>query len=265
MEENTSGVMTEEVEQEAAAPAQEETTGEPATNEGVGEAAEAGQQQEIPNEVWETSRKRADAKAKQRYDRMVTERFGHLVNPSTGDPIRSMDDYFAALDAQADIQRRQSLQQKGIDPKILDDAINNSPVIKQAKEAIQAQREADGQRQFNEQMRQITALDGEFRTLGDLRNAPEFDTFNQLVMSNVDMVSAFKAAFFDRLAAKKSAAATQAAINTAKSKDHMAPIGGGNDASDGLTDDIIAEYRKFNPKWTRDQIAAYHKKYGKDK
>ena len=176
-----------------------------------------------------------------------------------------MDDYFAALDAQADIQRRQSLQQKGIDPKILDDAINNSPVIKQAKEAIQAQREADGQRQFNEQMRQITALDGEFRTLGDLRNAPEFDTFNQLVMSNVDMVSAFKAAFFDRLAAKKSAAATQAAINTAKSKDHMAPIGGGNDASDGLTDDIIAEYRKFNPKWTRDQIAAYHKKYGKDK
>ena len=49
MEENTSGVMTEEVEQEAAAPAQEETTGEPATNEGVGDAAEAGQQQEIPN------------------------------------------------------------------------------------------------------------------------------------------------------------------------------------------------------------------------
>ena len=46
MEENTSGVMTEEVEQEAAAPAQEETTGEPATNEGVGDAAEAGQQQD---------------------------------------------------------------------------------------------------------------------------------------------------------------------------------------------------------------------------
>ena len=196
---------------------------------------------------------------------MVTERFGHLTNPATGNPIRSMDDYFAALDAQADIQRRQSLQQKGIDPKILDDAINNSPVIKQAKEAIQAQREADGQRQFNEQMRQITALDGEFRTLGDLRNAPEFDAFNQLVMSNVDMVSAFKAAFFDRLTAKKSAAATQAAINTAKGKDHLAPIGGGNEASDGLTDDIIAEYRKFNPKWTREQIAAYHKKYGKDK
>ena len=53
-------------------------------------------------------------------------------------------------------------------------------------------------------------------------------------------------------------------IHEAKGKAHLSPVGGGQAAGDGLTDEIIQNYRKYNPKWTREQIAAFHRSYAKE-
>lgn len=57
------------------------------------------------------------------------------------------------------------------------------------------------------------------------------------------------------------APARQAAINDVRAKEHLAPVGGGQAAEDGLTDEIIRNYRQYNPRWTRAQIAAFHRSY----
>ena len=63
------------------------------------------------------------------------------------------------------------------------------------------------------------------------------------------------------LGRQQAAAARQAAINDVRAKEHLAPVGGGQAAEDGLTDEIIRNYRQYNPRWTRAQIAAFHRSY----
>lgn len=119
-----------------------------------------------------------------------------------------------------------------------------------------------GNNELNDQMRQITAMEPSLRTLADLREQPEFKLFDRLVRSGeTDLVGAFKLAFFDRISRRQTASAHQAAINAMRSKQHLAPMGGNGPGEDDLTDEIVEQYRAFNPKWTREQIRAFHHKY----
>ena len=99
------------------------------------------------------------------------------------------------------------------------------------------------------------------KSLADLRTQPEFSHFDKLVKSGMTISDAYKLACFDRLGRQQAAAARQAAINDVRAKEHLAPVGGGQAAEDGLTDEIIRNYRQYNPRWTRAQIAAFHRSY----
>lgn len=110
-------------------------------------------------------------------------------------------------------------------------------------------------------MRIIQSVDPAVKSLADLRSQPEFGRFDRLVKSGMAISDAYKLACFDRLGRQQAAAARQAAINDARAKEHLAPVGGGQAAEDGLTDEIIRNYRQYNPRWTRAQIAAFHRSY----
>lgn len=118
-----------------------------------------------------------------------------------------------------------------------------------------------GRRLLDEQMRIIQSVDPAVKSLADLRSQPEFGRFDRLVKSGMAISDAYKLACFDRLGRQQAAAARQAAINDARAKEHLAPVGGGQAAEDGLTDEIIRNYRQYNPRWTRAQIAAFHRSY----
>lgn len=120
---------------------------------------------------------------------------------------------------------------------------------------------ARGRRLLDEQMRIIQSVDPAVKSLADLRSQPEFGRFDRLVKSGMAISDAYKLACFDRLGRQQAAAARQAAINDARAKEHLAPVGGGQAAEDGLTDEIIRNYRQYNPRWTRAQIAAFHRSY----
>lgn len=120
---------------------------------------------------------------------------------------------------------------------------------------------ARGRRLLDEQLRIIQAVDPAVKGLTDLRAQPEFGRFDQLVKSGMVISDAYKLACFDRLGRQQAAAARQAAINDVRAKEHLAPVGGGQAAEDGLTDEIIRNYRQYNPRWTRAQIAAFHRSY----
>lgn len=120
---------------------------------------------------------------------------------------------------------------------------------------------ARGRRLLNEEMRIIGTLDPAVKSLADLKAQPEFGRFDRLVKSGLAISDAYKLACFDRLGRQQAAAARQAAINALRGKEHLAPVGGGPDAEDGLTDEIIQNYRQYNPRWTRAQIAAFHRSY----
>lgn len=120
---------------------------------------------------------------------------------------------------------------------------------------------ARGRRLLDEQLRIIESVDPAVKSLADLRTQPEFSHFDKLVKSGMTISDAYKLACFDRLGRQQAAAARQAAINDVRAKEHLAPVGGGQAAEDGLTDEIIRNYRQYNSRWTRAQIAAFHRSY----
>ena len=52
---------------------------------------------------------------------------------------------------------KELLKAKGIDPAVIDDAVANSPLMRQAQQVLEQQRAAEGERRFNELMAAITA------------------------------------------------------------------------------------------------------------
>lgn len=231
------------------------------------------------DQIWAISRRKAEAQARERTDRMFAQRFGHLTNPVTGKPIQTAEDYFAALDAQEQLRREQAVRQaaSGMEPeqaRQLMDALQNDPARRRLEEenqqlqtrVHQMQRQQDlarGEQLIAERMAQISRLDPEMKSLEDIRRQPEFGEFDRLVRGGYDLVDAYKLAFFQRLQDRQASGAKQAAINAARGKQHLAPVGGKAGAEDGLTEEIIAEYRRFNPKWTREDISRFHKNYSK--
>lgn len=120
---------------------------------------------------------------------------------------------------------------------------------------------ARGRQLLGQEMRIIQAVDPAVKSLADVRGQPEFERFDKLVEGGMAVSDAYKLACFDRLSRQQAAAARQAAINDVRAKEHLAPVGGGQAAEDGLTDEIIRNYRQYNPRWTRAQIAAFHRSY----
>ena len=146
---------------------------------------------------------------------------------------------------------------RGAEPAPQEQAMPATPLAQFARE----QELARGRRLLDEQMRIIQSVDPAVKSLADLRSQPEFGRFDRLVKSGMAISDAYKLACFDRLGRQQAAAARQAAINDVRAKEHLAPVGGGQAAEDGLTDEIIRNYRQYNPRWTRAQIAAFHRSY----
>lgn len=265
------------VEQEAAAPAPEETETQNQTaenaettaaenaeseNSGTDEQEPANQEQQIPNSVWKEARQHAEAKANRKIDAInarFAARFAGQVNPKTGAPIKTVSDYLDALDAQKQIAMEKKLQEKGIDPKLLDEAVKATPAYRQAEMIRQRDEQQRGMQMLNEQIERIKTLDPAIHSLEDIQNLPEFGEFNRLVMDeHMSLDNAYKLACFDRLRSSTQAAARQAAINQARGKAHMTTTTGiapDNDAG-GVPADRLPFYREQFPGKTDKELNA---------
>ena len=198
----------------------------------------------VPNEVWKTARLRAEREAAARYGRLAAQQdaeaaahSGGLRMPD-GQPVRSVKDLFAALDAQAAEQ---------------------APVVQRAMQLVQRAQRSEGERVLNSQIRRISELDPAVKTLADIAGMDTFPQFDALVRSGVPLDVAYKAVNFERLARGKAAAARQAAINAARGKGHLAPAGGAGPAPGGLTEEEYAEWANFGI--SRKEAEQYAKKY----
>lgn len=219
--------------QEPAEPVSEEleepVTGDPNVEPEEPEPTEPGRNLQSDAE-FAAARRKAEQQFNARLaarDAEFARRFGHLTNPETGAPIRSEQDYFAALDAQQRIAQQEELRQKGIDPALIEQAVQNSPVMRQAQQVLHQATLDEGNRLIDAQVQQISAFYPEVKSLEDISKMPSFPVFDRYVKSGLSLVDAFKLANYDDLSNRGTAAAKQAAINAAKTKGHLSPVGGG--------------------------------------
>lgn len=219
-ETNLEETAAEETTQQAQEPAQESAAEEPA------------KEPEIPDSVWAIARKRSEREAQARIDRQIAQRFGQYKNPATGKNIATLDDYFAAMDAQAEQSRQEAIDrmtanQSREQQEALRQILANDPEKRRLNARVQEleQKQLDEQAgaAFNRDFAELQKLEPALKTVNDLEKLDGFDKIVQLVQEKgLDMVTAYKAVNFGKATQASQAAGKQAAINAAKGKNHLA-------------------------------------------
>lgn len=219
-ETNLEETAAEETTQQAQEPAQESAVEEPA------------KEPEIPDSVWAIARKRSEREAQARIDRQIAQRFGQYKNPATGKNIATLDDYFAAMDAQAEQSRQEAIDrmtanQSREQQEALRQILANDPEKRRLNARVQELEQKQLNEQagaaFNRDFAELQKLEPTLKTVNDLEKLDGFDKIVQLVQEKgLDMVTAYKAVNFGRATQASQAAGKQAAINAAKGKNHLA-------------------------------------------
>lgn len=222
--------------------------------EGNTEATEQPEVTEEPedrNAAFAKVRREAEAKANRRMsalDAEVAERFKGLTNPITGQPIRTAREYFDALDAQEQLATQKTLADNGLDPKLIENAVNNNPAVKAANLYLQEQQHKDLLAYLEKQVEEVGKLDPDIHSAQDIEQSERYPEVQRYVKENrLSIVDAYKLVYADKLTANKTAAAKQQAINNARSQQHLKPTEGGSAGKDlkEIPQSQISEWRRF--------------------
>lgn len=202
-------------------------------------------------------RRKAEEDARKRYEgraanlnNQVQHLFKGAVNPATGQPIQTAEDYFQAVQAQQQLEREQELRSKGIDPSVIEQMVNNSPAMIQAQRVIEKSNIEEANRRFEDDFKTLQQIDPAIQTKEDLAAHPSYPTVVKYVTSGLSLPDAYKLANFDTLTSQKSEAAKQSAINAAKSQQHLQSTATGAGGSDNLVEipaDEIGVWKEYYP------------------
>lgn len=268
--ENTEAGVNEQETAETASIGPEET-GE--NEQQTAEAAPEGVQSAEDNARFAAARRRAEAQFNQRIqqerqaakDEMVRQMYEGQLDPYTNKPINSEADFQAYQQAyQRDQEQltRNQMQQAGLDPDILDRMIENNPKVKRAEQLTAQFEAAEGERQMNEAIKEISHLDPSITDVAALANHPNAPVFNEYVNRGYSLVDAFRLANFDTLTGKKAAAAKQQAMNNVNGKSHLTTTAGNAGGDDIVIDPQEMQMMKHAfPNLTHAQLVAKFKKY----
>lgn len=234
---------------------------ETSQSEEVANSAEITEEQpEDRNAAFAKVRREAEAKANRRMsalDAEVAERFKGLSNPITGQPIRTAREYFDALDAQEKLATEKTLADKGLDPKLIENAVNNSPAIKAANLVLQEQRLKEVQTYLEKQVEEVGKIDPDIHSAADIEKSERYPEIYRYVNENhLSVVDAYKLAYADKLNERKTAAVKQQAINNAKSQQHLTATEGNVKGSDlrEVPSNVIDQWRGWFPHKTDAEI-----------
>ena len=147
---NVSTTVEESVNTQAVAePVNEEVVTETEPTSGVEEVKEP-QSAEV-NSQFAAARRKAEEESANKINGINNEfkrLFGNIVNPVTGKNIESYSDYLQAVEYQRKEATNKMLQEKGIEPDVLERIINESPAIREAQQILEENKKAEANRQL---------------------------------------------------------------------------------------------------------------------
>ena len=255
-------------EQESAAPAVEEVAQPPED-----QADEGGKTEDDAR--YAAARRKAEAERDAEIERIRREsqeetrraideaiRSSGMTNPYTGQPITSKEE-LDAYQRQHQARQAQTFQKKAA-------LVNSLPEVRQEREArVKAEaaarqvREREARAMIEEQVKEIAAIDPSIKEFGDLAKMANYGRFHELVKKGNTLLDAYRLANFDALTQRAAQASRKAAIQSAASKEHLAPNPPRGTGAVSVPEDIKAEYRAFNPDATEEEIQKHYQKYMK--
>lgn len=206
---------------------------------------------------------RIEAETQKRVDARIAREFEGILNPYTNQPIRTEADLTAYRSAFAAEEQRQQLEEMGVSKEVLDNYIQNHPAMQQAQQVIHQQE----QQAANDFMaKEFEAMKKEFPDCGlespQQLNETEAGRRALQMWANapgITLADAYAATHRREISKKQSAAAKQAAMNEMNSKGHLRQTKGSTAKGD-VPAEIAAEYKKYFPNATHEEIAEMYRK-----
>lgn len=160
---------------------------------------------------------------------------------------------------------KEQLQNLGVNDtdafeKYLNNIIENNPEMIKARAIIAEQQQRDAERQLNDQVAEISKLDGSIKNVNDLLNHPSYDKVLDRVKNGANLVDAFKLENFDTLTGRASDAAVQHTLNNINNKSHVKTTSGSATTDVVVPNEIYAMYKRNLPNWTDEQIKKHYAK-----
>ena len=253
---------------EAVEPTEEAEADEVETGEQEAGDAEPEQQSAEENARYAAIRRRAEEDARRKYNtemdamnQQIAAMCQGVTHPVTGQPITNIRDYMDALQTQQRIAQEQELQEKGIDPSLIDRMIAQNPVVMQAQQVIERTRMAEADYAVQNDIAEISRIDPNIKGINDLAALPNFQEILNRVERGASLVDAYKAVNFDAFIQHTNDAARQQAINQMRGKSHLPSQTTGVSAEDDDVEvpaEIMARFKAEGK--TEKQIRELYKK-----
>ena len=258
--------------QETADPVEEETSeAEVETGETEETEAPQPQQSDEDNARYAAIRRRAEEDARRKYQgqmEALNQRAAALCqgipNPATNQPIRTMEEYLDALQYQQRQAAEVEMQEKGIDPSMIDRMIATNPVVMQAQQVLEATQMNDANMRLQNDIAEICKYDPSMKGLEDIATLPYFPDMLDMVQKSggqVSLLDAYKVYGFDSYMQHQTDAGRQQAINQMRGKSHLPSQGKGVDQADDYVEvpaDIMSRWKADGK--TEKQIRDLYKK-----
>ena len=214
---------TAESQEEETSEAESEETGEEETGD-----SEPAEQSAEENARYAAIRRRAEEDAKRRYDaqqaamnQQIAAMCQGITHPVTHQPIRTVQEYVEALSIQQRQAREQELQEKGVDPALIDQMIASNPIVMQAQQVIEQTNINNAEAQLTQEIAEIGKYDPNIKTMQDIAALPNFPEILDRVQRGETLLDAYKMANFDAFLSHNNEAARQQAINQMRGKSHL--------------------------------------------
>lgn len=173
-------------------------------------------------------RRRAEEEAKRRYEgemnamnQQIAAMCRGITHPVTHQPITNVRDYMDALAIQQRQASEQELEEKGIDPAMIDRMIAQNPVVMQAQQVIEQTKTAEAEAQLQRDLAEVSKYDPSIKNIHDLAELPNFPEILDRVSRGASLVEAYKMVNFDNFMQHTNEAARQQAINQMRGKSHL--------------------------------------------
>lgn len=235
------------------------------TEESTPEVEEEPTPQDFKNErnsVYANMRRRAEAEAQARYDSEIARLCEGYVHPITKQPIKTFAQYKDALYQQERLANEEKLKESGLDPKMIDNAVANSPLIREAQMVLANSRRENAERRLSEEFAVIQKFDP---NITSFETIPNIDVITNMVEQGYNLVDAYKLVNFDSLMQKTIEGAKQGAINQIKGKGHLAGVDSLSQDNSGteIPTDVYKMYKEIYPDKTPAELKRLYNRTSK--
>lgn len=250
-------------EQEPAAPADEPTETE--VEETEAPVVDENAKYAAARRKAEAERDEAIAQAKAERKRTVEEILTaiDMRDPYTGRRITTEEE-LAEYRKRHDEERSAEFKRRaGMGDEEYKSFVDSLPEVRAAKEAEAAANFAKKRAEIEEDLKKIQEADPNVTDFVALTKTEGYSRISDLYGKGVSLYDAYKLVNYDKMVERAASASKQAAINAARSKNHLTSTTQRGTGNVEVPSDVLAQYRLFMPNASADDIRKHYNKIHK--